>query len=130
MRHALTVVVSIGVLSWCFATAFAFAFELWLGASPRTVIVRDTIRGNTHELSGAVELPSRCHTLDARIRELGAERYALDLTTWADPNVACGGAAAVHSFTAVVFSDAARIRLDAALDGTPLRTELLRRTER
>ncbi len=113
-----------------FATLMAIAAQLYFGsiifasskAEAQKIVLRDVYQKETHELSGIVMVPSDCHDLSVRTREVDADTTALIFETWADPTRECGQSAAPRAVRSVVFGPA-DLEFRALLDGEwiPLR---------
>ena len=106
------------------ATLMAVAAQLYFGSiifasskeEVQKIVLRDVYQKETHELSGMVMVPSDCHDLSVRAREVDADTTALIFETWADPTRECEQSATPRAVRSVVFGPA-DLEFRALLDG-------------
>ncbi len=115
------------------AVLAAYATYLFLGrvvnaesdAQVKTVVVRDIISQRMHILSGMVMVPSACHKLIARVKEIDIENYLLNFRIWEDPNRTCPMEEEPQRFNMTLFAPSAGIAFQGTLDDVPIPIEVI-----
>lgn len=91
---------------------FAAAQE---GAS--AIVLKDEFKNGTHELSGIVMVPSSCHDLTVRTKDVTHTMSAVIFETWEQPFIAnCDRSPSPRSVQAVLFG-AENLDIRAIYDG-------------
>lgn len=71
----------------------------------QSIVLRDKYEHETHELSGIAMVPSDCHELSVRSRDLDARTIVLVLETWEQPSRSdCSKTSAPRAIRAVVYA--------------------------
>ena len=70
----------------------------------RTIVVRDALDRDTHNLSGMVVVPSQCHDLIAYTKRIDSANYLLAFETWEDPNRICAQNPLSRAFHLTLFA--------------------------
>ena len=118
-------------LLWFFivSCALAYAFFLLVGSTihadaidqSRTVVARDSLAQNEHNLAGMVMVHSTCSELTVHTSQISENTFQLQFTTWQEPSVAsCSDEDTPRSFRAHIFAPAVGVYFTATLDGDPL----------
>ncbi len=111
---------------WFFAVACVVSYAIFLlagsflkaqAASSSSVVIRDEVEPNTHNLSGMVMVPASCYQLSVRVDRLSTDTYNLTFNTWQDPAVACSTDEVPRQFHAGLSAPAAGVNFFATLDG-------------
>ncbi|MBI4068236.1 hypothetical protein HY413_02410 [Candidatus Kaiserbacteria bacterium] len=75
------------------AIAIAYAAHMFFGSiifaaaeeDASAIVLRDIYKNERHELSGIVMVPSTCHDLTVRAKDIDARSTAIILETWEQP---------------------------------------------
>lgn len=81
------------------AVLVAFAAHVFFGSTLavsanediETVVMRSTYEDGAHHISGMVMVPSDCHDLNVRTKDLDADTLLLIFETWEQPYRTCTG---------------------------------------
>jgi len=89
-----------------FATQTFFGSELAAAAdeSIKAVSIQDHYSDDVHEISGMVMVPSPCHDLTVRTKDVDANTTAIIFETWEQPYRACEQELTPKAFKVVVFA--------------------------
>lgn len=69
------------------------------------IVLRDTYKNEAHEFSGIVSVPSECHDLSVRAKDLDARTTVLIFESWERPSIAgCSREVAARAIRTVVFA--------------------------
>ena len=85
-----------------------------------TVVIRDELGPNSHQLSGMVMVPSSCDQLSVDTKTLSPTSFELVFSTWQEPSVHCSADETPRFFEKTLFAPAAGITFSATLDGEGL----------
>lgn len=109
------------------ATAFvAYACYLYFGSTmePKidrnSVIAMDTVSAGKHELKGVIVIPSECHGVSLRVKEVVPSYFHLKFETWQEPYRDCAKEPVLHAFNTVVFGPSVGTTFFSSLDGKVL----------
>ncbi len=77
------------------AIAVAYAAHMFFGSiifaaaeeDASAIVLRDSYKNEQHDLSGIVMVPSSCHDLTVRAKDIDARNTAIILETWEEPFV-------------------------------------------
>ncbi len=122
-------------IGWFFLSAlvFAYTFSLIVGnivsaqaaGANDTILIRDELQANSHQLSGMVMVTSPCEELSVRTQKISTSNYALILKTWHEPSVTCAQEPTPRAFHTILFAPAAGVYFTATLDGVALPVALV-----
>lgn len=106
------------------ASACVFVMLLVLGSietvriqeQARSVVVRDALGQRVHKLSGMVIVPTACHELASRAKEIDDANYLLAFNTWENPNRICNSEEVARQFNLTIFAPSTGIAFQATLD--------------
>jgi hypothetical protein len=76
-----------------------------------TIVVRDVLDRNTHNLSGTVMVPSPCHQLIAYTQKMDPSNYLLAFDTWENPSRVCERVPVPRDFQLTLFAPPTGISL-------------------
>lgn len=94
------------------AIVVAFAAQTFFGSllvaaaddDVRAIRVRDQFKNDMHELSGMVMVPSACHDLTVRTKDIDPQTTALVFETWEQPYRECPQELTPKAFRVVVYA--------------------------
>jgi len=96
----------------------------------RTIVVRDFLDRNVHNLSGMVVVPSVCHELIAYTKQLDPENYLLAFETWEDPSRTCAQNPVSRAFHLTLFAPPAGIAFQGMFNDRPIPLEVIKTSKR
>lgn len=97
-------IVIVAVVAFLAYVFFGSALEAIAQEEASVVTVQDQISAGTHELSGQVFVPSECHDLTVRVKDIDAATTALIFETWKQPYRECVQEPVPRVFRAVAFA--------------------------
>jgi len=124
-RFVVTFIVSASVLSFVSFFIIENLAERYIDDRLRTVVVRDVLGPRVHRLSGMVMVPTACHDLLSRTREIDRANYMLIFETWENPNRVCNSEEMPRQFHLTLFAPSTGIALQAKLDDVSIPLEVI-----
>lgn len=114
------------------ACALSFAAQSFFGnvlasetdAALRSVTIKDVYTDESHELSGMVMVPSACHDLTVRTKDMDGDTVALIFESWEQPYRNCAQELTPRAFRIVVFAPE-QVKFRAILDNDWVAVRLL-----
>ncbi|OGG59992.1 hypothetical protein A2765_00815 [Candidatus Kaiserbacteria bacterium RIFCSPHIGHO2_01_FULL_56_24] len=109
-------------------SAVGYAAYLFFGSivqaqtePPMEVDVYDyvDVQAHTHRLSGIIMLPTKCHTIVVKTKELGPGKYHLYFSTFGDEH-GCAPDPQPVAFRTVIDAPLVGVRFSATLDWMPI----------
>ncbi len=117
-------------MAWFTIVAIALSYSSYLLAGGvinarasglyEPILIRDVLGQGSHNLSGAVMVPTPCDQISVRTLALSTTAYMLNFETWREPSVDCGNAETPRVFHAILFAPSVGIEFGATLDGVGL----------
>lgn len=98
------------------------------GAS--TVVVRDVLKKDAHNLSGTVMVPSPCHQLIAHTKQIDPSNYLLAFDTWEDPSRVCTRDLVPRTFHLTLFAPPTGVAFQGTFNDRPIALEVVKTEER
>ena len=85
----------------------------------RRIVATDRVGVGVHHLSGFVPVPSPCHALSVKVRQMAHASYHLTFDTWQEPYRDCTPETVYRRFHAVTFGPSVGSHFSASVDGKP-----------
>ncbi len=95
-----------------------------------TIVVRDLLDRNTHNLSGVVLVPSPCHQLITYTTRIDASNYLLTFETWEDPSRVCERDFVPRAFHLTLLAPETGIALQGVFNERSVPLEVIRTSKR
>lgn len=95
-----------------------------------TIVVRDVLDRNTHNLSGTVMVPSPCHQLITYTTRIDASNYLLTFETWEDPSRVCERDFVPRVFHLTLFAPPTDIALQGVFNEQSVPLEVIKTSKR
>lgn len=96
----------------------------------RTIVVRDVIDRNTHNLSGMAVVPSQCHELIAYTKQLDPSNYLLAFETWEDPSRTCAKNLVSRAFHLTLFAPSTGVAFQGTFNDRTIPLEVIETAKR
>ena len=117
----------------CAAVFVAYGSYLFFGSSlsavtdelEGTIVSVDSISAGKHVLRGVIVIPSECHGVSVKVRQLIPTLYHLNFETWQEPYRDCTHVPVLHSFETTVFAPSIGVTFVASLDGKVLQMHVI-----
>lgn len=91
-----------------------------------TIVVRDFLDKNTHNLSGMVVVPSPCHELITYTKQIDPANYLLAFETWEDPNRTCAQNEISRAFHLTLFAASTGIAFQGMFNERSIPLQVIR----
>ncbi|OGG67506.1 hypothetical protein A3C21_00185 [Candidatus Kaiserbacteria bacterium RIFCSPHIGHO2_02_FULL_59_21] len=114
-----------GVAAYIVFLVLGSAVEAQVVYDANRVVVRDRLGQRVHNLSGMVMVPSECHALESRAKQIDGANFLIEFRTWEDPSRTCFSGAAPKQFHLTVFAPSVGVAFQATLDDVPIPLELI-----
>jgi len=92
----------------------------------RTIVVRDVVDRNTHNLSGMVVVPSQCHELITYTKQIDPSNYLLAFETWEDPNRTCAQNLVSRAFHLTLFAPSTGIAFQGIFNERSIQLQVVK----
>ena len=117
----------------CAAIFVAYGSYLFFGSSlsavtdelEGSIVSVDAVSAGKHVLKGVIVIPSECHGVNIKVRQLVPTVYHLDFETWQEPYRDCAHVPVLHSFETIVFAPSLGVTFVASLDGKVLNMHVI-----
>lgn len=124
--HLLWVTIAAILIGYASFLLFGSFIEKEVRKEQHTALAIDRIGVGTHHISGRVTVPTSCHGLSVRTRQMTQTSYRLDFSTWQQPNRECAHEPFSHPFHVVTFAPSVGVEFTATLDGEMLPMRILK----